>query len=202
MYRPYKLILALFCGAFLNTTQADNSLIDANIFYTAPDAGGSDDFHTGKILSVNYNHYALPWLAVTSGFFASEEIADNTRTDIVGTYRPSIKTHGFTIGLRPEFIFSKRNKIYGHAGILLYKTSLKVEEYFAPGLPSGSSTEATDGNGYFISLGWAHSFTKKISFQFELKTLRQLDLYDGKTTAQNVFDMNYTGFSLGMAYAF
>jgi len=177
-------------------------LIDANVFYTAPDAGGSDDFHTGKILSVNYNYYALPWLAVTSGLFASEEIADNTRTDIVGTYKASIETHGFTLGLRPEYLFSKRNKIYGRAGFLLYKTSLKVEEYFAPGLPSGSNTDSTDGNGYFISLGWAHSFTKKVSFQLELKTLRQLDLFDGKTSAENVFNMNYTGFSLGLAYAF
>jgi len=202
MNRTSKLILALICIAFSNATQADNMLIDANVFYAIPDAGGSDDFHTGKILVVNYNYYALPWLAVTSGFFASEKITDNTRTDIVGTFQASIETHGFTLGLRPEYLFSKRNKVYGHAGFLLYKTKMKVEEYFAPGLISGSSTETTDGNGYFFALGWAHSFTQKVSFQFELKTLRQLDLFDGQTTAENVFDMNYTGFNLGLAYAF
>jgi len=181
---------------------AKNMLVDVNMFYAIPDAGGSDDFHTGKLFSLNYNYYALPWLAISTGLYLSEEIADTPRTDIVGTYQASIQTQGFTFGLRPEYAFSKRNKVYGRGGFLFYKTDLQVEEYFAPGLPSGSNTDSTDGFGYFIALGWSHSFTEKVSFQLEIKNHQQLDLFDGKTTAENVFDINLSGFSFGLGYAF
>lgn len=202
MYKPHNIIFSLIILAMSNIAHAENMLIDANILYTIPKAGGSDNFHTGKVLSVNYSYYSLPWLAVTSGLFVSEDIADNTTTDIVGTFQATIQTRGFSVGLRPEHVFSKRNKIYGRASILVYSTNLTVEEYFAPGLPTGSTSATTDGNGYIIALGWAHSFTQKVSFQLELHSLQQLDLFDGKTTANNVFDLNYTGLSLGLGYAF
>jgi len=206
-HKPHKifstLIFLISSGCIFSTVaNAENMLVDANILYTIPDAGGSDNFHTGKILSLNYNYYALPWLAVTSGLFLSEEIADNPSTDIVGTFQARIETSGFTVGLRPEYAFSKRNKIYGRAGILVYKTKLTVDEYFAPGLISGSTSDTANGNGFIIALGWAHSFTQKVSLQIELKTQQQLDLFDGKTSADNVFDISYSGFSLGLGYAF
>jgi len=202
MTRPFKIIITFCCLVFPHFSYAENILVDANIFYTIPDAGGTDNFHTGKILSVNINYYALPWLAITSGLYLSEKISDNTKTDIVGTYQASIETRGFTLGLRPEYLFSKRNKIYARAGILFYKTDITVEEYFEPGLPSGSSSDSTDGNGILLALGWSHSFTEKVSFQLELKNLQQQNLFNGKTTANNVFNINYNGFSLGLAYAF
>ena len=181
---------------------AKDMFVDANIFYTIPDAGGSDDFHTGKIITLNYNHYFLPWLAVTSGLFLSEEFFDEVRTDIVGTYQASFETKGVTIGIRPEHKFSNRNKVYSRLGYLLYDTKVKVDEFFEPGLPSGTSIQSTDGNGYFIAFGWAHSFTDKMSFQLEFKSQQQLDLFKGKTTNDNVFDLSNKGLSLGLAYAF
>lgn len=202
MLKTIKIILAVIFIFISAGTHAENMSIDGNILYAIPDAGGSDDFHTGKIINVNYNYYTLPWLAITTGLFFSEEIFDEVQRDIVGTYQASIETHGLTIGVRPEHQFSKRNKVYGRLGFLLYETKLRVDEYFEPGLPTGSNAETTDGNGYFIALGWQHSFTDKVSFQLELNTQRQLDLFDGKTSADRVFDLNNNGFSLGLNYAF
>lgn len=202
MIKPTKLIIVFICSVFSHFSYAENMLVDANMFYTIPDAGGTDNFHTGKILSVNFNYYVFPWLAITSGLYTSEEISDNVTTDIVGTYQASIETRGFTLGLRPEYVFSKRNKVYARAGLLFYKTDITVEEYFEPGLPTGSSSDSTDGSGFLLALGWSHSFTEKVSFQLEFKSLQQKNLFDGKTTADNVFDITYSGFSLGLGYAF
>jgi outer membrane protein with beta-barrel domain len=203
MFKLLKFITLLICITHsISLRAADNMFIDVNALYTIPDAGGSDKFHTGKIVNANFNYYSLPWLALTSGFFYSEEIFDNTRTDIVGTYQASIKTQGVTLGLRPEYAFSERNKVFVRVGILFYQTTLTVNEFFAPGLPTGSPTNKTDGNGYLFSLGWAHNFTNQVSFQLELYNQTQTDLFDGKTSADNVFNINYTGFSLGLAYGF
>ncbi|MFV2057783.1 MAG: hypothetical protein ACC707_15055 [Thiohalomonadales bacterium] len=176
--------------------------VDANFFVTVPDAGGSDDFHTGKFLTVNYNYYLLPWLGLTSGFFASEEILDNVQADIVGRYQASFKTQGMTVGVRTEHNFSKRNGVYARLGLLLYDTRLTVEEYFAAGLPAGSRSATTNGYGYFIAFGWAHSLTQKLQFQLELANQTQLNLFEGKTDAKHVFDLRSSGLSVGLAYVF
>ena len=202
MYKILKIIFILFSLLSSNAAYSKNKSIDGNVLYTIPDAGGTDDFHTGKLLSLNYNYYYLPWLALTTGLFFSEEIFDEVQTDIVGTYQASIETHGLSFGLRPEYKLSERNKIYARAGILLYKTKLTVDEFFEAGLPSGSTSATTDGNGYFIGFGWQHFFTDKVSFQLELKNQNQLDLFDGKTNSDRVLDINYTGFSIGLGYAF
>ncbi|VAW61466.1 hypothetical protein MNBD_GAMMA08-1749 [hydrothermal vent metagenome] len=190
------------CITFSNFAQAENMLIDSNVFYTIPDAGGSDNFHTGKIVNVNFNYYTLPWLTITGGFFFSEEIADNTRSDIVGTFQASIETRGLALGVRPEYKFSERNKIYNKSGFLYYNTKVKVDEFFEAGLPIGSSSASTNGYGFFISFGWEHSLTQSVTFQLELGTQKQLDLFDGKTTPDRVFDLTTTGFSVGIGYRF
>lgn len=202
MYKILKIIFILFSLLSSNAVYSKNKFIDGNVLYTIPDAGGTDDFHTGKLLSLNYNYYYLPWLALTTGLFFSEEIFDEIQTDIVGTYQASIETRGISFGLRPEYNLSVQNKIYARTGILLYKTKLIVDEFFEPGLPTGSTSASTDGNGYFIGIGWQHSFTDKVSFQLELNNQKQLDLFDGKTSPDRVFDLNYTGFSIGLGYAF
>jgi len=202
MFKNLNISIILFFTLLPNASYSENMLVDGNIFYTVPETGGTDNFHTGKILTVNYNYYYQPWFALTAGLFFSEEIYDKTQTDIVGTYQASIETRGLSLGIRPEYHLSEQNKIYGRLGIISYKTKLIIDEYFEPGLPTGSSDKDTSGNGYFIGIGWQHSFTKKISFQLELKNQKQLDLFDGETSADRVFDFSYTGFSIGLGYAF
>jgi len=202
MLKPLNITIFLFSILLANSSHSNSMLVDGNVFYTVPETGGTDDFHTGKILGFNYNYYYKPWLALTAGIFFSEEIYDEIQTDIVGTFQASIETRGLTLGIRPEYHLSEKNKIYARLDIVSYKTKLIVDEYFEPGLPTGSSNDTASGNGYSLGLGWQHSFTKKISFQLELKNQKQLDLFDGKTNADRVFDFSYTGFSIGLGYAF
>lgn len=177
-------------------------LLDANLLFALPDAGGSDDFNLGRVLSINYNYYYRPWLALTAGAFLSDELIDKPKADVVGAYQSFIETYGLTLGLRPEYVSSKRNKIYARAGFLFYNTTLSVEEYFETGLPAGTTSSNTTGYGYFISAGWAHTFGNNISFQLELSQQKQLSLFEGKTAANNVFDLGLTGISFGIVYAF
>ena len=202
MIKKLRLLLIFFTLLFSSINYAENMLVDVNLFYTVPDAGGNDDFHTGKIPSINFNYYYQPWLAFTAGIYFSEEIFDNTQTDIVGTFQASIESQGLMLGVRPEYKFSERNKVYARTGLLTYKTKVTVREFFEPGLPFGTTSDSADGTGYYFTLGWAHSFTPSISFQLEFGTQKQLDLFDGKTTPDRVFDLTLTGFSLGLGYAF
>jgi len=195
-------LLTLLILALPGFSYAENMLVDTNVLYTIPDAGGTDDFHTGRVFNANYNYYPLSWLALTGGIFISEEIFDSTRTDIAGTFQASIETQGITLGVRPEYKFSKRNKMYARTGLLMYKTKLTVREFFDASLPSGTTSDTTDGSGYYVAIGWAHFFTPHVLFQLELATQKQLNLFDGKTAAENVFDLNTSGFSLGVGYAF
>jgi len=200
MFNPLRILVAVMCLQIAFICHAEKSLVDANILFAVPDAGGNDDFHTGNIVSINYNYNFLPWLGIYTGVYLSEEIYDDPKKDIVGTFQSHVETRGLTLGVRPEYVFSKRNKIYARVGVLFYKTELTVEEFFATGLPSGSTSGRTDGFGYLTALAWSHTLTEKASFQLELGNMVQLELFEGETS--NSFDMSYSGFSLGMSFVF
>lgn len=185
---------------FSEDSVAKDMMIDVNVLHAAPDAGKTDDFHTGKVLSVNYNYYFRSWLAATAGVFISEEIGSDTFADVVGVYHAVIESQGITFGARAEHSFSDRNKIYVRTGLLFYDTRLTVEEFFAAGLPSGSSSSSTNGQGYYLAFAWGHSFTRHIGFQLELSNMTQLDLFKGESSKP--FDLKYTGLSFGASYAF
>ncbi len=202
MVKNFLFLYSIILFQFTSACYADDMLVDANLMFVIPDAGGSDNFNVGKIFTVNYNYYSYPWLALTVGAFASDQLIDKPKIDIVGTYQSFIDTYGFTLGLRPEHLFSKRNKIYARVGILFYNTTVSVDEYFEYGLPTGTSSSDTSGNGYFISAAWAHTFGNNISFQLELSRQKQLKLFDGKAAADQVFDLGLTGIGFGLAYAF
>ncbi|MFV2061603.1 MAG: outer membrane protein [Gammaproteobacteria bacterium] len=201
------LFVPVFCSAETNTNtdangepNADKMLIDVNLLFSVPDAGGNDNFHTGKTLLVNYNYYFKSWLIVTGGVFVSEKISTNPASDVVSIHQETIQSRGITFGVRSEHKFSKRNKIYGRLGLLYYASKLTVDEYFDSGIPVGSVSDTTDGYGYYAAMAWAHSFTRQVSLQLELYTMAQLDLFKDKSTTP--FDLKNTGISIGVGYAF
>lgn len=206
MLKQIKLFFTLLCFIqafwYVGISSAENMLIDANILYAipSPDVDADTDFHTGKILNLNFNYYTYPWLALTAGVYTSEEIFEDISADNVGRYQTSLEMSGLTLAVRPEHKFSERNKVYGRLGILFYKTTLNVGEYFEPGRPSGVKGKTANGNGYLFSVGWAHNFTQKVSFQMELYNQTQLDLFSD--SSKKGFNLNNTGFTLGQGYAF
>lgn len=197
---PGHILIAAVLAGFAACASAQNVLLDVNLFYAAPDAGGNDDFHTGKTLWLNGSYFFLPWLAVTGGVLVSEEIREKPASDVVGSYQASVESRAISLGLRPEKAFSERNRVYARAGVLLYSTELVVEEDFGPGVPNGSRSDSTSGYGYFATVGWGHSFTPAVSFQLELGNMTQLGLFEDKSAKP--FDLSHTGFSIGLGYAF
>ena len=184
---------------FTTASEADNHLVDANLMYPTLDAGGNDDFHTGKMLQINYNYYFKPWLAVSAGVIVTEEIAEKPQQDAAGLFRGIIQTDALVIGLRPEYASSDRNKVYARTSVLAYHSTLQVEQFFGSGLPNGITSDSTDGYGYLVGFGWAHSFTKRISMQLEISHMAQLDLFDSSPRS---FDLKSNSFGLGIGYAF
>jgi opacity protein-like surface antigen len=151
------------------------------------------------MLAINYNYYFKPWLAATASLLLTEEIPEKQQTDVAGDYRGIIETQAIILGVRPEYAFSHRNKIYGRAGVLAYQTELQVEQYFGNGLPNGTTSADTDGFGYIVAAGWAHNFTARFSFQAELNYMVQSDLFE---ESPNAFDLTSSGGGLGFGYAF
>ena len=179
--------------------QAKKHLVDANLMFATLDAGGSDNFHTGRMLQINYNYYFKAWLAVSAGVIVTEEIAEEPQQDIAGEFRGIIQTNALVLGLRPEYAFSDRNRVYARTSVLAYSSELQVEQFFGSGLPNDTSSDTTDGYGYLAGIGWAHSFTKRISMQLELSHMAQLDLFDESSKS---FDLKSNSFGLGIGYAF
>ena len=179
--------------------QAKKHLVDASLMFATLDAGGSDNFHTGRMLQINYNYYFTSWLAASAGVIATEEIAEEPQQDIAGEFRGIIQTNALVLGLRPEYVFSDRNRVYARTSVLAYFSELQVEEFFGSGLPNGITSHTTDGYGYLLGFGWAHSFTRRISMQLELSHMAQLDLFDESSRS---FDLKSNSFGLGIGYAF
>ena len=135
--------------------QAKKHLVDASLMFATLDAGGSDNFHTGRMLQINYNYYFTSWLAASAGVIATEEIAEEPQQDIAGEFRGIIQTNALVLGLRPEYVFSDRNRVYARTSVLAYFSELQVEEFFGSGLPNGITSHPTDGYGYLLGFGWA-----------------------------------------------
>ena len=203
-------LLTIFCLLVLNTASAGDEivaddgdvrkqLVDANLLYGIPDAGGNDDFHTGKMLSISYSYYFKDWLAATAGLLLTEEIPEKQQTDVAGDYRGIVQTQAIIIGVRPEHAFSERNKVYARVGVLVYQTELQVEQFFGTGMPNGTTSADTDGFGYMAAVGWAHNFTPPFSLQLELNYMVQTDLFEDSPRS---FDLTTSSGGFGFAYAF
>ena len=129
----------------------------------------------------------------------TEEIPEKQQTDFGGDYRGIIETQAIVLGVRPEYAFSARNKVYGRIGMLAYQTELQVEQYFGTGKPNGTTSLDTDGFGYMVAAGWAHNFTRRFSLQFELNYMMQSNLFE---ESPNAFDLTSSSGGFGIAYAF
>lgn len=197
-------LLTILCLLVTGTASANEEivrkqLVDANLLYVVPDAGGNDNFHTGKMLSINYSYYFKNWLAATAGLLLTEEIPEKQQTDVAGDYRGIIQTQAIILGIRPEYAFSERNKVYARMGVLAYQTELQVEQFFGTGMPNGTTSADTNGFGYMVAAGWAHNFTRRFSLQLELNYMVQTDLFE---ESPNSFDLTSSGGGFGFAYAF
>ena len=66
--------------------------LDASVLLTAMDAGGNDDFKSGKGLALQYRYYLKQWLAADVGLFVSDQTLTESSRDVVGDYRARIQS--------------------------------------------------------------------------------------------------------------
>ena len=174
--------------------------LDVNLLLTAMDAGGNDEFKSGKAVAVHYSYYFKNWLAADIGLLTTDETLDESRTDIVGDYRASIQTSSILLGLKPRYRFSAPYEVYGRLGLLYWQTELEVEEYFSETIPGGTSSATDTGSGYYASIGGAHYITENVIVQLELRHMKQLDVFEGQSDFP--FDLTINALSIGLGYRF
>lgn len=182
------------------TAHADNMQLDANLLLTSMDAGGTDEFKSGKAVVVNYNYDLKNWLATDVGLLLSDKTLDQSRQDVVGDYRASLQTQSLMLGIKPRRRFSAPYEVFGRLGLLFWRTELEVEEYFGEGIPAGTSSATDTGTGYYLSIGGSHYITDNILVQLEIRHITQLDVFEGKSA--NPFDLVITALSIGVGYRF
>lgn len=178
---------------------AEDKKLELGLFRSGFDAGGRDDFEHGGALSLQYSHTIQSWLALDAGLYISEKVQDEVRTDVVGSYRASLATHALQLGLRPQHRFVEW-QIYGRLGVLRYETELEVEEYFNEEIPGGTDSARTQGAGYYLGIGAANFITDKITIQFELNRMTQLDLFEGRTDSPFDLTVNSIGIGCGLTF--
>jgi opacity protein-like surface antigen len=174
--------------------------LDASLLLTDLDAGGNDEFKSGRGLALQYSYYLKEWMAADIGLLVSDKTLDQTREDIVGQYRASIQTNAILLGIKPGYKFSTPYEVYGRLGLQLWRTELEVEEYFNDSIPEGKSSVTDSGYGYYASLGGAYYITKNVMLQLELRHMMQLDLFQGESDYP--FDLMINALSFGVGHRF
>jgi opacity protein-like surface antigen len=194
------LVLILVTWVPLPAVPAETMQLDVNVLLTQLDAGGSDEFKSGRAIVLQYNYFLKDWLAVDSGLMVTDRTLDQSRQDIVGDYRASVQTSSLLLGLPPRYRASAPFEAYGRLGLMLWHTELEIDEYFGPGVPGGTVSEEDTGYGYYAGIGGAHYITDRWIVQLELRHMKQLDMFEGKTSTP--FDLTTNALSLGFGYRF
>ena len=192
------LFLPLLYAPF--AVHAGNMQLDVNASITFLDAGGDDNFESGRTISVFFDYQLKPWLALDAGLLFSDKAQDEVRSDVVGTYQASIETQSIMLGVKPQYKFDGPFEIYGRLGFLFWDTELEVEEYFGTGFPSGTATAHDRGYGYYVNFGAAHNITTKVSVQLELSHMKQQDVFEGQSSYP--FDLTINSIGIGIGYRF
>jgi len=195
-----KRLVAAFLISCSFAVVAENMQLDANLLLTQLDAGGNDEFKSGKAIAVNYNYYLKNWLAADIGLLVSDKTLEQSRQDIVGDFRASIQTQSILLGIKPRYKFSTPYEVYGRLGLLFWRTELEVDEFFGEGIPGGTSSAKDSGTGYYASIGGAYYVTENVIVTLELRHMKQLDVFEGKSSFP--FDLVINALSLGVGYRF
>ena len=174
--------------------------LDVNLGWTSLDAGGNDEFKSGKALAVHYDYFLKNWLAADVGLYLSDKSREQSRQDIVGDFRTLIQTQAILLGIKPRYRFDNPYEVYARLGLQYWRTELEVEEYFGPGIPEGTDSATDTGYGYYASIGGAYYVTESVLVQLELRHMTQLDVFEGKS--QYPFDLAIISFSFGVGYRF
>ena len=174
--------------------------LDGNLLLTGMDAGSSDNFKSGRAITLHYNYYFNNWLAADAGLLLSGKTLEESSEDIVGAYRTNIQTQALLLGVKPRYRLESPYEFYGRLGLQYWRTELEVEEYFGTGIPGGTDSAKDTGYGYYASIGGAYYATEKVLLQIEFRYMEQLDVFEGES--QYPFDLAITSFSFGIGYLF
>ena len=195
-----QLLLIVLAACMAHTAQAENMQLEVNLGWTSLDAGGNDQFKSGKALAVHYNYFLKHWLAADVGLYVTDKTPEESSQDIVGSFRTSIQSQAILLGLKPRYKFSTPYEVYGRLGLQYWHTELEVEEYFGPGIPEGKVSADDHGYGYYVSIGGGYYVTENVMVQLELRHMEQVDVFEGKS--QYPFDLAINSFSFGVGYRF
>jgi len=196
----YRLLIFGIVTCMPGIVHAENMQFDANILLARFDAGGNDNFHSGKAIDVNYNYYLRDWIATDLGFMVSEKILDQSQQDIVGDYRASLQTQAVLLGIKPRYRFEAPYEVYARLGLQYWYTELEVEEYFGEGIPEGKDSATDSGTGYYFSLGGAYYVAENVVVQLEYRRFEQMDVFEGQSAYP--FDLIINALSFGVGYQF
>lgn len=197
---PGRKLFILLVSWISFVADAENMQLDVNLGWTNLDSGRNDNFKSGKALAVHFDYFLKHWLAADIGLYVSDKTLEESSEDIVGVFRTSIQSQAILLGLKPRYKFSTPYEVYGRLGLQYWRTELEVEEFFGTGIPGGTDSAKDTGYGYYASIGGGYYVTENVLLQLELRHMKQLDVFEGKS--QFPFDLTINSFSFGLGYRF
>jgi len=197
---PGRRLFILLVSWMSFVADAENMQLDVNLGWTNLDSGRNDNFKSGKALAVHFDYFLKHWLAADIGLYVSDKTLEESSEDIVGVFRTGIQSQAILLGLKPRYKFSTPYEVYGRLGLQYWRTELEVEEYFGTGIPGGTDSAKDSGYGYYASIGGGYYVTENVLLQLELRHMKQLDVFEGKS--QFPFDLTISSFSFGLGYRF
>ncbi|MEE2731915.1 MAG: outer membrane beta-barrel protein [Pseudomonadota bacterium] len=176
--------------------QFDHGFVSAG--YDWIDVEGADfDGTVGAEIGARWTLNDLLLLeAGLSGIFDSqtETLEDNT-----GSYQLSISSWDFLLGIQYQQRFAERLAGYVRLGALAYNMEIELDEAFYDLKPAGSDSASDNGFGFYGGVGATYLLNPGWSISSELLFKRRLDFLD---ESSKPFDVDSTGFSIGLRHAF
>ena len=129
----------------------------------------------------------------------SDKTLEESQKNVVGDFPTSYQTQAL-LGLKPRHKIASPYEIYGKVGLQYWCTELTVEEFFGTGIPGGTVSSTDTGFDYYASIGGAYYVTEKWMVQPDFRHMKQLDVFEGKSTFP--FDLTINSLGLGVGYRF
>ncbi|RLT98646.1 outer membrane protein [Ketobacter sp.] len=131
-----------------------------------------------------------------SGIFDSQT---DTLEDNTGSYQLSINSWDFLLGIQYRHWFAEQLAGYVRLGALVYNMEIELDEAFYDLKPAGSDSASDNGFGFYGAVGVTYQLNPGWSMSSELLFKRRLDFLGDSSKP---FDVDSTGFSIGLRHSF
>ena len=119
--------------------------------------------------------------------------------DNAGSYKITLNSQEWLLGGNMSFMQQDRFRLYGRAGLIMYRMDVELAESFYGIKPAGTASTDDSGTGFYLGLGSEFIIAPKFALIGELLYRNMKDVLGDSSRP---FDVSSVGFGVGGRYYF